>query len=427
MSTLRSSQSLTTFVSSTSPDNRGYGIIKRIVSQPSLPAQPSAPRLPSKFNLQIINLPNPDNPVLHKFQAEVLGEFGTALTPTQITALRCYHPALRQYDNVYFSTVGACQYIVVCAASLNKAVKNRHPLPLKIGGYQVHFFPDEFYKPEDYIIAPNLDLINTTIDPHRLLEPKIAAILQRYFTLSIGVRLLVFGHLVILFPDTKSLQWTRSHITMPLKIGNLTYSFDVLCITPTVNDHPATGRSDPTSLKPEDPTAHNIIDPPMYSRTAPIIDRYNFIDPEFASCALGVKIHIPERDVIAWTSLTHAWAQIEQPKRFWKTPLTEVVRRLVFWKKSGRGKALGQTKISGADALGKVIYYEGTREVVSPFRELLYHVVLTYYIHRLAPLATSMTRHLWAFHTPKATGMTLHSLPDPTFLCSRSLPIVPGF
>jgi hypothetical protein len=327
MSNLRGSQSLPTFVSSTSPDNRGHGIIKRIVSQPLLPAlaaQPSAPKLPSKFKLQIINLPNPDNPVLHKFQAEVLGEFGTTLTPTQIIALRCYHPALRQYDNVYFSTVGASQYIVVCAASLNKAVKNRHPLPLKIGGYQVHFFPDEFYKPADYIIAPNLDLINTTIDPHRILEPKIAAILQRYFILSVGVRLLVFGHLVILFPDTKSLQWTRSHITMPLKIGDLTYSFDVLCITPTVSDHLATGQSDPTSLKPEDSTAHNIIDPPMYSRTAPIID------PKFASCALGVKIHIPERDVIAWTSPTHVWAQIEQPKRSWKTPLTEVVRRLVF-------------------------------------------------------------------------------------------------
>ena len=144
--------------------------------------------------------------MLHKFQAEVLGEFGSMLTPMQITTLWCYHPALQQYDKFYFLTVRASWHIFVCAASLNKAVKNHYPLPLKIGGCQVHFFPDEFYKPADYIIAPNLDLINTTIDPHHLLEPKIAPILQQYFTFSIGMHLLVFGHLVILFPDTKSLQ-----------------------------------------------------------------------------------------------------------------------------------------------------------------------------------------------------------------------------
>ena len=67
-----------------------------------------------------------------------------------------------------FLTVEASQYIVVCTASLNKAVKNCNPLLLKIGGYQVHFFPDEFYKPADYIITLNLDLINTTIkDEHK--------------------------------------------------------------------------------------------------------------------------------------------------------------------------------------------------------------------------------------------------------------------
>jgi hypothetical protein len=88
-----------------------------VVSQLSLPL--SAPRLPSKFKFQIINLPNIHNPVLHKFQAEVLGEFGTMLTPMQITALQCYHPALQQYNKVYFSTVRASQYIVVCTTSLN--------------------------------------------------------------------------------------------------------------------------------------------------------------------------------------------------------------------------------------------------------------------------------------------------------------------
>lgn len=50
----------------------------------------------------------------------------------------------------------------------------------------------------------------------------------------------------------------------------------------------------------------------------------------------------------------------------------EVVCWLVFWKKSRRGKAVGQTKIGGADTLDKVIYYEGMQEVVSPFHELLY-------------------------------------------------------
>jgi hypothetical protein len=103
--------------------------------------------------------------------------------------------------------------------------------------------------------------------------------------------------------------------------------------------------------------------------------------------------------------LMHAWAQIEQLKRSWKTPLMEVVHQLVFWKKSRRGKAVGQTKISGANTLGKIIYHEGMWEVVSPFHELLYHVLI-YYMHRSAPLATSMAHHLWAAHTPKATGMT---------------------
>jgi hypothetical protein len=88
---------------------------------------------------------------------------------------------------------------------------------------------------------------------------------------------------------------------MPFKIGDLTYSFDILCIMPAVSNHTTTGQSNPMSLKPEDPTAHNIIDPSIYSQTAPIIDQYNLINLGFASCALGVKIHIPECDVIAWT------------------------------------------------------------------------------------------------------------------------------
>src|SRR5882762_9518674 len=100
MSTLIGSQSLTAILDSetTSQGNCDYAVIKRIVSQPSLPAaQLSAPRPPSKFQFQMINLPDPHHPVLDQFQAEVLGEFGSSLTPTQIVALRCYHPTLRQY------------------------------------------------------------------------------------------------------------------------------------------------------------------------------------------------------------------------------------------------------------------------------------------------------------------------------------------
>ena len=43
----------------------------------------------------------------------------------------------------------------------------------------------------------------------------------------------------------------------------------------------------------------------------------------------------------------------------------EVVRRLAFWKKNGKG-AIGPTQMAGGP-LGKVIYYEGTREAVILF------------------------------------------------------------
>jgi hypothetical protein len=232
MFTLRGSRSLTSCVESTS-HNQDYAVIKRIVSQPLVPnTQPPAPSTPSKFQFQIIALPDPHKPALHEFQAEVLGEFGSSLTPTQITALRCYHPALWQYDTVYFSTVGRSQYIVVSTGSLNKAVKNPRSLPLKIGGYQVHSLPD-IYTPSDRFTFTTIDLINTTIDPHRTIEPKIAAIIQQYFKFSIGVHLLVFGHLVVLFPDIKSLRRTKLRKNMPLNIGKLSYSFDVLSMIPS--------------------------------------------------------------------------------------------------------------------------------------------------------------------------------------------------
>lgn len=402
--------------------------------------QPPAPRTPSKFQFQIIALPDPHKPALHEFQAEVLGEFGSSLTPTQITALRCYHPALRQYDTVYFSTVGRSQYIVVSTGSLNKAVKNPRSLPLKIGGYQVHSLPD-IYTPSDRLTFTTIDLINTTIDLHRTIEPKIAAIIQQYFKFSIGMCLLVFGHLVVLFPDIKSLRRTKLCKNMPLNIGKLSYSFDVLSMIPSslsaISDNmpppqhfhlaATTSQSNHTSPKLEDPTACNTIDPPIYSRTAPINDQCNTIGPAIAFCALGVKVHIPERDVIAWTSPTHAWISNKGPKRSWKTPLTEVVRRLAFWRKSGRGRAVGQTHMAGADPLGKVIYYEGTQEIVSPFHDLMFYILI-YCMHRSVLLHTYMTRHCASgFHTPRATNMTWHSLLDLIFPSSHSPPTAPSF
>lgn len=408
-------------------------IIKRIVSQPSLPAaQPSAPTQPSKFQFQIINLPDPPDPVLDQFQAEVLGEFGNSLTPTQIVALRCYHPVLQQYDKVYFSTVGESQYIVVSAVSLKRDIVNVLPLPLMIGGYQTHFFPDEIFTPSDRVIYPQVDLTNTTIDPHRPLEPGVASLLKHYFTLSVGARLLVFGHLVILFPDVKSIQWTTSHTSsMPLNIGKLTYSFDILSITPSSplpdpSFKPNASRSIPTHLASE-----NTIDPPIYSRAASINDRCNTIDPEISSSSLGVKVYIPERNITAWTSPTHAWVPTKGQNRSWKVPLMELVRRLRFWKRHGKGKAVGQINEVEANPLGKTIYYEGTREMVSLFEHDLLVcqcsvVLISYYLCRLVPLVTFMTRHLCTFHTRRAINTTWRSLLDPTFPHSHSLPTVPS-
>jgi hypothetical protein len=368
---------------------RAYNMTSTLRGSRSLTAatQPSAPGQPSKFQFQIINLPDPHDPVLDQFQAEVLGEFGSSLTPTQIVALRCYHPVLRQYNKVYFSTVGESHYIVVSAVSLNRDIVNVLPLPLMIGGYQIHFFPDEIFTPSDRVIYSQVDLINITIDPHRPLEPSVTSLLKHYFTLSIGARLLVFGHLVVLFPDIKSLQWTKSHtLSMPLTIGKLTYSFDVLSIAPS--SHSAT--SNPLHSKPHacqsisthpasESEQSSAIDLPIYSRAAPINlnDRCNMIDPDISSSALlGVKVHIPERDIIAWTSPTHAWVPTKGRKRSWKMPLMEVVRRLRFWKMCGRGKAVGQSNEDEANPLGKIIYYEGTREVVSLFHDLVCSIVL---------------------------------------------------
>jgi hypothetical protein len=49
----------------------------------------------------------------------------------------------------------------------------------------------------------------------------------------------------------------------------------------------------------------------------------------------------------------------------------EVVHRLHFWKTRGRGRTIGQSKEDEANPLGKIIYYEGTRVVVSLFRDLV--------------------------------------------------------
>jgi hypothetical protein len=100
--------------------------------------------------------------------SKVLGEFGSSLTPVQIIALRAYHPALRQYNKVYFSIVGTSQYIVVAASSV------RNPLPLS--GYQVHFFPHKIHTPPAHVICPEEDLISDTIDPQQPLDPKISSL-----------------------------------------------------------------------------------------------------------------------------------------------------------------------------------------------------------------------------------------------------------
>jgi len=68
----------------------------------------------------------------------------------------------------------------------------------KIGGYQIHSFP-EIYTPSDRIIFPHANLISTAIDPHCPLEPGV--IIKQTFMLSVGVHLLVFGRLVLPFPD----------------------------------------------------------------------------------------------------------------------------------------------------------------------------------------------------------------------------------
>ena len=108
--------------------------------------------------------------------SKVLGEFGSSLTPVQTIALRAYHPALRQYNKVYFSIVGTSQYIVVVASSLNKDVRNPLPLPLHIAGYQVHFFPHKIYTPPARVICPEEDLISDTIDPQQPLDLKISSL-----------------------------------------------------------------------------------------------------------------------------------------------------------------------------------------------------------------------------------------------------------
>ena len=81
--------------------------------------------------------------------------------------------------------------VSVSATSLNKDIKIPYPLPLKLGGYQVHTIPN-IYIPRDRVIFPGfqVDLINTHIDPHRPIEPKIAAILHRYFN-GEGVNIVV--------------------------------------------------------------------------------------------------------------------------------------------------------------------------------------------------------------------------------------------
>jgi hypothetical protein len=265
---------------------------------------------------------------------------------------------------VYFSTVGTSQYIVVAANSLDKAVENPHSLPLQIGGYQVHFFPNQIYTPPAYVICPKDDLISDIIDPQRPLDPEVAAILRKHFPSSVGAQLLVSGHLVILFPDVKTLERTSSRI-LPVRIGSMSFSFDLLLITP------ASGLD-------------NIIELPRYSRAARVSDQPSTLRPTLQSCALGVKVYIPARSTTAWTSPTHAWVPTSGQKMSWKKSLADVVQYLAFWRKNGRHQAVGQSETASADAVGKTAFYEGSHEAVNLLSDLLYHR-LTREMYRSVP------------------------------------------
>jgi hypothetical protein len=157
-----------------------------------------------------------------------------------------------------------------------------------------------------------------------------------------GAQLLVFGHLVILFLDLKTLQMASCRI-LPVTIGSMSFSFGRLSIMPISNST----------------SAGNIIEPLRYSRAARISAQPNILDPAHPSCALGVKVYIPQRGVTAWTSPTQAWVP---QKISWKKRVADVLRRLAFWK-SGRPKAIGQTGTTGAGAVGKIMFYEGAHVV----------------------------------------------------------------
>lgn len=201
--------------------------------------------------------------------------FGSYVDARLISALRSIHPSLRQFSEVYFGAVETHRFFIVSTYSVDQTLE-KCQLPLRVGGYPVHLLRSPIINTSNNSQDDPLAL--RPIHPRQAVDQSVLKIIRSCFKTSIGIRVLVFGHLVILFSDTDSLEEAADSSELPSEIGGLGFSFEVLNIKPARGSnivlHRANGQAEET----------------VYPG------------------ALGVKLALPDVGIeTAWTMGTHHW------------------------------------------------------------------------------------------------------------------------
>lgn len=166
--------------------------------------------------------------------AELQSRFGAQLDASRIHAIRCCHTALRQYKKVYFTSVGVSYSFVVGTYSFNIKAKEQHPLPLEIGGYHVHHMATPPFHVKSSL-SPD-ELLGFHINPQAMLSKPQLTEITDVFPESTGLRVHAFGHVDVLFPNSKALRKSLRRV-LPLRMGDLTFSFKV---QPVILNRPST-------------------------------------------------------------------------------------------------------------------------------------------------------------------------------------------
>lgn len=149
----------------------------------------------------------------------------------EIHKLQASTPALRPYEKLFLARVHSKTYIVV--ATCSTTCSDPPPLPLEVGGYEVHELSSPHVTP--HAVFADMDILDDQerIDPHQPISEHVVGELTRFFPASCGARVLVFGTIVIVFKNERDLLKDLSRMDLPRLIGGIPYHFDVLSVTPT--------------------------------------------------------------------------------------------------------------------------------------------------------------------------------------------------